>query len=261
MAGDRLAGKSCLITGAAGGIGAAIARRLIDEGAKVVLTDLELGPIEKLAEELGSDSASAVVADVVVEDQMRSAVGHAVQRFGSLDVLFNNAGIPLFSPLEAIERVDFDRVMGINVYGVLMGCKVAAEQMSGQDQGGKIVNTCSVVGKRGGAQGTIYTASKFAVRGITQSLAQELAGDGITVNSFCPGIVTTALWDELGEAVVTAGLFEKGDELQQTLAESAVLGRASAPNDVAGLAAFLASADSDYMTGQCVNVDGGMVFD
>jgi meso-butanediol dehydrogenase/(S,S)-butanediol dehydrogenase/diacetyl reductase len=256
----RLADRTCVITGAGGGIGRAIAGRLVDEGAQVVLCDLAGDRIQALARELGA-RAVAVTADVTDESEMVEVAERAIVGFGSLDVLFNNAGIALFTPIETITRSEFDRLMAVNVYGVIVGSKVAAAAMRATGHGGKIVNTCSIAGKRAGPRAALYAGSKFAVRGITQSLAQELAPDGITVNAICPGIVDTPLWQPLAAAYVAHGLLEDPADVLQMMSARAALQRPSAPDDVAGLAAFLSSADSDYMTGQSINVDGGMVFD
>jgi meso-butanediol dehydrogenase / (S,S)-butanediol dehydrogenase / diacetyl reductase len=257
---SRLDQVTCLITGAAGGIGRAIALRLVDEGASVVLCDVAQEPVESLASEIGGQ-ALAVVADVTDEASMKAAVQQAVDRFGSLNVMYNNAGVARFTPIETITREAFDQVMGVNIYGVIVGSKVAAEVMRSQGRGGKIVNTCSVAGKRAGPRAALYAGSKFAVRGITQSLALELAADGITVNALCPGIVDTPLWEPLANAYKEHGLLDDTSKVLEMMSARIALGRHSEPSDTAGLAAFLASTDSDYMTGQCINIDGGMVFD
>jgi meso-butanediol dehydrogenase / (S,S)-butanediol dehydrogenase / diacetyl reductase len=251
---------TCLITGAAGGIGSAIARRLSREGARVVLCDLARDPVDALAEELTGESL-AISLDVVDEQAMTEAADAAVERFGSLDVVFNNAGISMLTPLETITRADFDRLMGVNVYGLVVGCKVAAEVMRNQPSGGKIINTCSCAGKRAAALSTLYVASKFAVRGITQSLALELAPYGITVNAICPGIVDTPLWKPIGDDLARQGLLKDPADVLEMMSSQVALGHPSVPDDVAGLAAFLASPDANYMTGQAVNIDGGIAFD
>jgi meso-butanediol dehydrogenase/(S,S)-butanediol dehydrogenase/diacetyl reductase len=256
----RLDQVTCLITGAAGGIGRAIALRLVDEGASVVLCDIAQKPVESLASEIGGQ-ALALVADVCDEAAMEKAAQLAVDGFGSLNVVCNNAGVARFTPIETITRRAFDEVMGINVYGVIVGSKVATEVMRARGHGGKIINTCSIAGKRAGPRAARYAGSKFAVRGITQSLALELAADGITVNALCPGIVDTSLWEPLATAYAEHGLLEDPADVLETMSARAALGRHSVPADIAGLAAFLASPDADYMTGQCINVDGGMVFD
>jgi meso-butanediol dehydrogenase / (S,S)-butanediol dehydrogenase / diacetyl reductase len=251
---------TCLITGAAGGIGSAIARRLSHEGARVVLCDLARDPVDALAEELAGESL-AISLDVEDEQAMSEAVAATVERFGSLDVFFNNAGISMLTPLETITRADFDRIMGVNVYGLLVGCKVAAEVMRDQPDGGKIINTCSCAGKRAAPNSALYVASKFAVRGITQTLALELAPDGITVNAICPGVVDTPLWKPIADDLVRQGFLNDSAEVLDLMSSQVPLGRPSVPDDVAGLAVFLASGDSNYMTGQAVNIDGGLAFD
>lgn len=257
---STLSDVTCLITGAAGGIGTAIARRLSHEGATVVLCDLSQDAVDALAEELAGESL-AISADVVDEQAMAQAAAATVERFGSLDVVFNNAGISMLTPLETITRADFDRLMGVNVYGVIVGCKVAAEVMRSQAGGGKIINTCSCAGKRAAARSALYVASKFAVRGITQTLALELAPDGITVNAICPGIVDTPLWKPIADDLVRQGFLLNSADVLEMMSSQVTLGRPSVPDDVAGLAAFMASADANYMTGQAVNIDGGIAFD
>ena len=257
---STLSDVTCMITGAAGGIGSAIARRLSHDGARVVLCDLAKEPVDALAEELAGESLT-ISLDVVNERAMTEAAAATVERFGSLDVVYNNAGISMLTPLETITRADFDRLMGVNVFGLLVGCKVAAEVMRNQPDGGKIINTCSCAGKRAAALSALYVASKFAVRGITQTLALELAPDGITVNAICPGIVDTPLWRPIGDDLVRQGFLKDSADVLEMMSSQVPLGRPSIPDEVAGLAAFLASADADYMTGQAVNIDGGLAFD
>lgn len=257
---SKLSDVTCMITGAAGGIGSAIARRLSHDGARVVLCDLAKDPVDALAEELAGESLT-ISLDVVNEQAMTEAAAAAVERFGSLDVVYNNAGISMLTPLETITRADFDRLMGVNVFGLLVGCKVAAGVMRNQPDGGKIINTCSCAGKRAAALSALYVASKFAVRGITQTLALELAPDGITVNAICPGIVDTPLWRPIGDDLVRQGFLKDSADVLEMMSSQVPLGRPSVPDEVAGLAAFLASADADYMTGQAVNIDGGLAFD
>lgn len=260
---SRLSGKTCVVTGAAGGIGSAIARRAVGEGAAVVVSDLNGQGIEALAAEIeaGGGKAVAVRADVTDRAAMEQVAQAAVDSFGSLDVLFNNAGIPVFAPLDEITADIFRQAMMINAYGVVVGTQVAARAMQGQTDGGKIVNTCSVAGKHAYPEHTVYAATKFAVRAFTQGFAQELAGAGIRVNAICPGVVDTALWDQIASEQSQRGAQSTRADLVREYGAAIPLGRASTPEDLTGLAIFLASEDSDYMTGQCVNVDGGILFD
>ncbi len=257
----RLDGKACLITGAARGIGRGIALRVAADGASVALGDLnEEGAIAVAAEIEGTGgSALATACDVTRRESIEVAIAETVARFGRLDVLFNNAGISHATRFLEISESEWEDIMRVNGLGVLLGMQEAARQFQRQGGGGKIVNTASIAGKEGFPLFAHYSASKFAVIALTQAGARALAGDRITVNAFCPGVVTTELWQQLDQEFVAMGETERAGQALEEFGGGILLGRLSTPEDVAALASFLASSDSDYITGQSFNVDGGMV--
>jgi meso-butanediol dehydrogenase/(S,S)-butanediol dehydrogenase/diacetyl reductase len=257
----RLEGKTCIVTGAAMGIGRAVAIRLAEEGANVVLGDIEKSLAAQASAEIERSGGSAVShwVDVSERASVSELVAYAVQRFGSLDVMFNNAGVAQAVPILDTTQAQWERLMRINGLGVLIGIQEAARQFLRQSTGGKIVNTASVAGKQGFALVGAYSASKFAVVGLTQAAARELAANQITVNGFCPGIVATELWRNLDEQIMQTGRTSQAGEAMAEFSQDILLGRVSTPEDCAGIAAYLASSDSDYMTGQCIQVDGGMI--
>lgn len=258
---QRLDGRKCIVTGAARGIGEAAARRLANEGANVVIGDIDLDEAEKTVAKITSGGGSATAHWVDVADRVGvvELVAYAVERYGSLQVMFNNAGVAQAVPLLETTEQQWERLIRINALGVLIGIQEAAKQFLRQGSGGKIVNTASVAGKQGFALVGAYSASKFAVVGLTQAAARELAQHKITVNGFCPGIVATELWRNLDEQIMHTGRTSRVGEAMAEFGEDILLGRVSTPEDCAGIAAYLASSDSDYMTGQCVQVDGGMI--
>ena len=257
-----LQGRTCLITGAARGIGSAIAERLSSQGANVAIADKDTGSAELLAAKLtaSGENALSIACDVTDRVSVRKAVAATAEHFGGLDVMFNNAGVSKAARLLETTEEDWERIMRVNGLGVLLCMQEGAEQMRRQESGGKIVNTASIAGKEGFPLFAAYSASKFAVIGLTQAGARELAAFGITVNAMCPGIVTTGLWDQLDTEFIEIGETTRPGEALERFAPGILMGRLSSPTDVAGLAAFLASSDSDYITGQAFNVDGGMVF-
>lgn len=257
----RLEGKTCIVTGAAHGIGQAVAVRLAQEGAGVVIGDIDLDAAKSAAAQIEADGGRAVAhwVDVTKRDSVRALIDAAVGHYGTLHVMFNNAGIAQAVPLTDTTEEQWDRLMRVNGLGVLIGIQEAARQFRAQGTGGKIVNTASVAGKQGFALVGAYSASKFAVVGLTQAAARELAPDRITVNGFCPGIVATELWRKLDEQIMGTGRTSQVGEAMAQFGEGILLGRVSVPQDCAGIAAYLASPDSDYMTGQCIQVDGGMI--
>jgi meso-butanediol dehydrogenase/(S,S)-butanediol dehydrogenase/diacetyl reductase len=259
----RLQGKTCFVAGAAGGIGSAIARGLAEHGASVVLTTAHnTDGLQAVADQIAADGGKvlAIKADATEGEEMRAAVEAAVDAFGQVDVLFNLVGRTGFAPLDEVTRESWDEVMSINAYSVIVGAQAVRPTMRKQGKG-KIVNMCSVAGKQGFGQHILYTASKFAVRGMTHSLAQELGAEGITVNGIAPGIVETPLWKQIAPTFRERGMLEEGQSVPDLYASAITLGRKSVPEDLIGIAVFLASADSDYMTGQLVSVDGGLVYD
>lgn len=251
--------KVAIVTGAGQGIGFAIAKRLHQDGFKIGILDYNEETAQAAVEQLSPDTAFAVVADVSKQDQVVSAFDKVVEHFGDLNVVVNNAGVAPTTPLDTITPEQFERTFAINVGGVIWGSQAAHKVFKKLGHGGKIINATSQAGVVGNPNLTIYGGTKFAVRGITQTLARDLADDGITVNAYAPGIVKTPMmYDIAHEVGKNAG---KDDEWgMQTFAKDITLKRLSEPEDVANAVAFLAGSDSDYVTGQTIIVDGGMQF-
>ncbi len=257
----KLDGLTIVITGAARGIGQGVARRLGAEGANVGVADLNAAGAEATAAAIRDAGGKAIGlgCDVGERASVKAALDAAVAEFGRLDVLFNNAGISKTQHFLEVSEEDYDRIMRVNGKGVLFGTQEAARIFRSQGGGGKVVNTASIAGKEGFPLFPAYCASKFAVISMTQSAARDLAGDGITVNAFCPGVVGTELWEQLDDEFLELGETERKGQSLEEFGEGILVGRVSEPEDIAGLCVFLASADSDYITGQAINVDGGML--
>jgi meso-butanediol dehydrogenase/(S,S)-butanediol dehydrogenase/diacetyl reductase len=254
-------GKRIVITGAAQGIGLGIAERLAAEGAHVCVADLNGDGAEQAAAAIREAGGSAVAAagNVASRADVRRMVDTCVERFGGLDVMFNNAGFNKPEPFLEITEGVWRQIMDVNALGVLLGCQEAAKTMIAQGSGGKIVNTASIAGRQGFPSFVPYCVSKFAVVAITQGAARALAAHDITVNAFAPGVVATPLWDKLDKDLMDIGDSERPGQAMEEFSAGILRGRAADPADVAGTARFLASTDSDYMTGQVVMIDGGMV--
>jgi meso-butanediol dehydrogenase / (S,S)-butanediol dehydrogenase / diacetyl reductase len=248
--------RSAMVTGAARGIGRAIAARLLADGLAVSVADLPGSGVDKTAAELG---ALAVPLDVVDQDAVDAAVAAHVAEFGGLDVMVANAGIAITAPLIETTAADLQRTLDVNVKGVFHCYRAAARQMIAQGRGGRLIGAASVAAHRGGRWQGAYSASKFAVRGLSQSVAQELAEHDITVNVYSPGVVQTPMWDSIDEAMANRRGTPVGSEMAGMVA-GIPLGRLETPEDVAGVVSFLASPDAAYVTGQSIVVDGGMWF-
>ncbi|MFT8323002.1 MAG: acetoin reductase [Bacillus sp. (in: firmicutes)] len=253
--------KVAIITGSGQGIGKGIAERLGKDGFTVVISDLNEESANRTSLELiekGIES-SAIVANVGKKEDMVSLVEQTAEKYGSVDVFINNAGIDQVDSILNITEEDLHKIFQVNVFGTLYGIQAAAIQMRKQGTGGKIINACSIAGQKAYSLLGAYSATKFAVKAWTQAAAQELASSKITVNAYCPGIVGTSMWDRLDAGMVEYMGLEKGQALEK-FSEGITLGRIQEPEDVANFASFLASSDSDYMTGQAVLIDGGILF-
>lgn len=257
----RLQNRVVLITGGAQGIGEGIARRAALEGASVIIADMNGTLAASVAADLISEghNALAVTVDVAERVQVKSAIAKTVDRFGKLDVMFNNAGFNKPVPFMDVDESNFSSIMRVNAYGVMVGIQEAARQMMAQGHGGKIINTASIAGRQGYAEFAPYCASKASVISLTQAGAREFAKHKITVNAFAPGVVVTPLWDGLEQDMIQKGVIKKRGEFIESFSSSILLGFPSKPSDLAGIATFLASSDSDYITGQVIMSDGGMV--
>ena len=274
----NLNGKIALITGAGGehGMGRAIAVRLAREGANVIVNDITEHPyagsqadwagmpdVVREIEGMGQQ-AMGIVADVSDADQVDNMVRQALEQFGRIDILVNNAGARAGRDrvlVVDLDESDWDRVHRVNIKGTFLCCKTVAREMISAHEGGKIINMSSTSGKRGTARYAAYCASKFAVVGFTQCLAQELAPHSINVNAICPGLVETERVGHIAAAVKPQEISTEDyrEQMIRRAASGTPLGRIAQAEDVAKTAAFLASSESDYLTGLSISVSGGSV--
>jgi meso-butanediol dehydrogenase / (S,S)-butanediol dehydrogenase / diacetyl reductase len=254
--------RSALVTGAARGIGRAIAERLAADGLGVSVADLPSSKddVDAVVAALGSKSAALGLSVAVSDaDSVEAAVAAHVEHFDGLDVMVANAGIAMTAPLLETTAEQWQLTMDVNLKGVLHCYQSAARQMIAQGRGGRLIAAASVAAHRGGKWQGAYSASKFGVRGLTQSVAQELAPYQITVNVYSPGVVHTPMWEGIDAEMSRRRGTELGTEMAGMVA-GIPLGRLETPYDVAGVVSFLASPDSGYVTGQSIVVDGGMWF-
>lgn len=253
----RLQDKVAILTGAASGIGEAVARRYLEEGARCALVDLK--PAEGIAPQLAREYGDRLLplhADVTRREDIERIVAATVARFGRIDVLFNNAALFDMRPLLDESWDIFDKLFAVNVKGLFFLMQAVARQMVSQGDGGKIINMSSQAGRRGEALVSHYCATKAAVISYTQSAALALAPHSINVNGIAPGVVDTPMWDQV-DALFARYENRPVGEKKRLVGEAVPLGRMGLPGDLTGAALFLASADADYITAQTLNVDGG----
>jgi meso-butanediol dehydrogenase/(S,S)-butanediol dehydrogenase/diacetyl reductase len=270
----KLEGKVAIVTGGGRGIGRGIALALAEEGADIAVVEADVldsafnqysvkeingyPSAQEVAEEVKAlgRRAIAIKADVTKWDQVQAAVKQTIDELGQVDILVNNAGVISIAPVEAMEEEAWDIVMGVNAKGLFLCSKAVIPHMK-QRGGGKIINTASIAGKNGFGTLVHYTASKFAAVGFTNALAKELAGDNITVNAICPGIVATQMW--MGSGMLADAWKQPGESIEEsykrTLGEIIPQGVDQTPEDMGALAVYFAT--SDHVTGQAHNVDGG----
>ena len=248
-----LNGRVGLVTGGGGGIGRAIARRLAREGMAVAVLDRDGAAAEAVAAEIGG---LAVTADVTSEGEVGRAVEAVLARLGQIDLLVNNAGVAWMGPALEMPLEALRAMLRVNVEGVFIVSRAVLAHMSAR-RSGSVVNLASWAGKTGNAHFAGYSASKFAVIGLTQALAREMAPHGVRVNAICPGIVVeTAMRTAIEAQQRQYGLPETSER-----EKSIPTGRVSVPEDVANIAAFLASDEASYMTGEAINLSGGLLMD
>jgi meso-butanediol dehydrogenase/(S,S)-butanediol dehydrogenase/diacetyl reductase len=261
---SKLEGCVTLVSGAGRGIGRAIALRFAREAAQVVVADIDEAAARSVADEIRALGATAehVQADVGQPEQSAAMIARAADRFGRLDVLVNNAGVMRVSRLLEVTPEDWDFVNDVNARGLFFAVQAGARHMLQQparSQGrprGKIINVASIAGRSGRPMFAPYAASKAAAISITQSFAQGLAPE-VTVNAICPGVVDTEMWRQIDREWSAIEGRASGYAWQERI-RGIPMRRPEAAEDLTGMAAFLASADSDYVTGQSYNVDGGL---
>lgn len=251
----RLRGKCALITGAARGIGKAFAEAYVREGATVAVADIDLAVATAAAADIGPQ-AFAVHINVTDQASIDAAVAAAVARMGGIDILVNNAGVFDMAPIAEITRASYDRQFAINVGGTLFTLQAVAAAMVARGKGGKIINMASQAGRRGEGLVAVYCATKAAVISLTQSAGLDLIRHGINVNAIAPGVIDTPMWDQVDALFARYENLPLGEKKRQ-VGLAVPFGRMGRPEDMAGMAVFLASSDADYIVAQTYNVDGG----
>ncbi len=258
---QRFEGKTVVVTGGNKGIGFAIAQRFAQEGARVALASVEAQVTEaaQAMEQATGAQILAKVCDVSNASEVKKLYSEIDKELGGIDVSVQNAGIITIAKVEDLTEAEWDNTMEVNTKGVFLCCQEAIRYMRKSGKGGQLINTASGQARDGFIYTPHYAASKFGVMGITQSLAKEVAQDNITVNAICPGIISTDMWD-YNDRVWGEMLGEYGPgELMAEWVQNIPMKRAGSGQDVAGLVAFLASEDASYITGQTINVDGGLI--
>ncbi len=253
---QRLTGKVAVITGGCGGIGLAVSRAMALEGAVVWVADISGAKAEETARQIGS-VARSLELNVTDAASIARAVAEVMKHSGTIDILVNGAGVYGLQPWLSITEADYDRIMAVNARGLLFMTQAVAAEMIAKGSGGTIVNIASVAGRRGDSVGIVYAASKSAVISMTQSAALAFAKLGIRVNAIAPGPVETDMWEKVLAA--RSSHFRKSpDIMAREITASVPMGRNSSPEEQAGAVVFLASDESSYITGQTLNVDGGL---
>ena len=262
---NRLTGKHVMVTGAARGMGAAIAEHYAAQGAKICVADVNLAGCQEVVARIKASGGQAIAAkvDVTKRDQVKAAVEATAEAFGSINIMLNNAGVNTPLMFLDITEENWHQIMDINALGTLIGMQEAAKQMikqGKQSEPYKIINVGSILSRQAFDDVVPYACSKHAVLAMINGGAKALAAENITVNGYGPGVVRTELWEQLDKDLVAIGKFEKEGQSMDQLAEDMILmKRYSYPEDVVGTASFLASGESDYMTGQLIMIDGGMI--
>ena len=251
----RLAGKTALITGAARGLGLAFAKAYVAEGARVVIGDIDISRAKLAAKEIGS-SARAVHMDVTDQSSIDAALAAAIEVFGQVDILINNAAIFSAAPISEVTRTDYERVFDINVSGCLFTLQAVAKHMIARGIKGRIINLASQAGRRGEPLVAVYCASKAAVISLTQSAGLNLIKHGINVNAIAPGVVDGEHWDGV-DAFFAKYEGKAPGQKKREVGAAVPFGRMATPDDLTGMAVFLASKDAAYIVAQTYNVDGG----
>lgn len=253
--------KVAVVTGGASGLGKGIAQRLAKDGFALVISDLNQEALNATEHEFKAQGyqIAQLKGDVSVKADQDALAKKAVDSFGRIDVWVNNAGIESVVPFADITQEQLEKVFAVDVFSVIYGIQAAAKVMKNQDTVGKIINACSIAGHESYEMLATYCAAKHAVRSLTVAAAKEYAKDNIRVNSYCPGVAGTAMWDRVDAAMAQAYGWEPGEAFKKFSA-GILCGRTEEPSDVGNIVSFLASSDSDYITGQSILVDGGMVF-
>jgi D-sorbitol dehydrogenase (acceptor) len=251
----RLDDKVALITGAARGIGKAFAEAYVREGARVAIGDIDIARAREAAAEIG-ERAIAVPLDVTGQDSIDAAVAEVENTLGGIDILVNNAAVFDLAPIMEIGRDSYDRVFSINVAGTLFTLQAVARSMIARGKGGKIINMASQAGRRGEPLVAVYCATKAAVISLTQSAGLDLIRHGINVNAIAPGVVEGEHWTHVDSLFAHYEGLQPGEKRKQ-VAQAVPYGRMGRPEDLTGMAIFLASSESDYVVAQTYNVDGG----
>lgn len=249
----KLQNKVAIVTGGAGGIGKAIAEGYVREGARVIIADISLDVATATAKEIGATASHLNVTDLA---SIQKLIDETAAKYGSVDILVNNAAVFDMGPVLEVTEKSYDFIFGVNTKGLFFTLQAAAKQMVKQQTGGKIINLASQAGRRGEALVAIYCASKAAVISMTQSAGLALIKNKINVNGIAPGVVDTPMWAEV-DALFAKYEHRPLGEKKRLVAEAVPFGRMGLPEDHVGAAIFLASADSDFVVAQTLNVDGG----